>query len=61
MRDGCRNCRHRSAAAITFDGGRGTAFNCDLGNFLVVPQGICDRYTPAGIASRPTLKKETDQ
>ena len=60
-RDGCRNCRHRSATALAFDDGRGTAYDCQLGHFLVSPFGICDRHTPAGVAARPTPKKENDQ
>ena len=61
MRDACCNCVHRSAGAITFDGGRATGYDCTLGKFLVVPQGICDRYAPAVIARKPTPKKENDQ
>ena len=48
QRDGCCNCSHHSTGAITFDGGRATGYDCTLGKFLVVPQGICERYAPAG-------------
>ena len=67
QRDGCCNCGHRSTGAITFDGGRATGYDCTLGKFLVVPQGICDRYAPAGRnpasgvrqhrASTPTIER----
>ena len=48
QRDGCWNCRHRSADAFTFTDERRIAYDCTLGKFLVVPQGICERYAPAG-------------
>ena len=51
-REGCRSCRHRSAEALSFDGGR-IAYDCRLGGFLVVPGGICREYQQAGIAARP--------
>ncbi len=67
QRDGCWNCRHRSADAFTFTDERRIAYDCTLGKFLVVPQGICDRYAPAGRnpasgvrqhrASTPTIER----
>ena len=67
MRDGCWNCRHRSADAFTFTDERRIAYDCTLGKFLVAPQGICDRHSrnasnPAsGVrqhrASTPTIER----
>lgn len=61
QRDGCRNCQHRSQTGILFDKGGATAYDCTLGRFLVVPGGICDRYIPVGIATRPTPKDNNDE
>ena len=52
QREGCRNCAHRSAQALSFDGGTSTAYDCRLGHFLVAPGGICDQYKPAGVVVR---------
>ena len=53
QRDGCRNCAHRSAAALGADPDGRIAFNCKLGGFFVSPRGICNNHQPAGIASLP--------
>ena len=51
-RDGCRNCRHRSADGWRYETGS-TVYDCTLGRFFVVLGGICDHHQPAGIASLP--------
>ena len=52
QRDGCRNCRHRSAVGWRYKTGS-TVYDCTLGRFFVVLGGICDHHQPAGIASLP--------
>ena len=52
-RDGCRNCAHRSAAALGADPDGRIAFNCKLGGFFVAPGGICSKHQLAGIAAVP--------
>ena len=51
-RDGCRNCRHRSADGWRYETGS-MVYDCTLGRFFVVPGGICNHHQPAGIASLP--------
>ena len=51
-RDGCRNCRHRSADGWRYETGS-TVYDCTLGRFFLVLGGICDHHQPAGIASLP--------
>lgn len=51
-RDGCRNCRHRSANGWRYETGS-MVYDCTLGRFFVVLGGICDHHQPAGIASLP--------
>ena len=48
-RDGCRNCAHRSAAALGADPDGRIAFNCKLGGFFVAPGGICSKHQLPGI------------
>lgn len=50
-RDGCRNCAHRSAAALGADPDGRIAFNCKLGGFFVAPGGICSKHQLTGIAA----------
>ena len=52
QRDGCRNCRHRSADGWRYETGS-MVYDCTLGRFFVVPGGICNHHQPAGIASLP--------
>ena len=51
-RDGCRNCRHRSADGWRYETGS-MVYDCTLGRFFVVPGGICNNHQPAGIAALP--------
>ena len=51
-RDGCRNCRHRSADGWRYETGS-MVYDCTLGRFFVVPGGICNHHQPAGIARLP--------
>ena len=51
-RDGCRNCRHRSANGWCYETGS-MVYYCTLGRFFVVPGGICNNHQPAGIAAVP--------
>ena len=55
-RDGCRNCRHRSANGWRYETGS-MVYDCTLGRFFVVPGGICNQYQRADIARWPV--KET--
>ncbi len=59
-RDGCRNCTHRSAAALGADPDGRIAFNCKQGGFLVAPGGICSKHQLAGIAAVPRTETSHD-
>ena len=52
QRDGCRNCRHRSADGWRYASGS-MVYDCTLGRFYVVPGGICNQYQRADIARWP--------
>ena len=52
QRDGCRNCRHRSAVGWRYETGS-TVYDCTLGRFFVVLGGICDQYQRTDIARWP--------
>ncbi|MDR2155935.1 MAG: hypothetical protein LBE78_13085 [Burkholderiaceae bacterium] len=52
-RDGCRNCVHRSAEEIHFDGSPNRwAYECNSGKFFVSFGGICNHFRASNSAQK---------